>query len=45
MGPSGPDWPREYSHARNGHGLCHYPPEVREKACLREGVATTDDVR
>ena len=41
----GPDWPREYLDARNGHGLCHYPPEVREKACVREGVATTDDVR
>lgn len=44
MGPGGPEWPREYLHARNGHGLCHYPPEVREKACDREGVATTDDV-
>eukprot|EP01052_Picozoa_sp_SAG31_P064416 SAG31_NODE_23276_length_507_cov_1.137255_1_plen_73_part_10 len=27
MGPSGPGWPREYTNARNGRGLCHYPPE------------------
>ena len=45
LGPSGPDWPREYTNARNGHGLCHYPPAVRQAAAEREGYETTDDGR
>ena len=45
LGPSGPEWPREYTNARNGHGLCHYPPVVRQAAAEREGYETTDDGR
>ena len=45
LGPSGPEWPREYTNARNGHGLCHYPPAVRQAAAEREGYETTDDGR
>jgi hypothetical protein len=43
MGPSGPDWPREYTRARNKHGLCHYPPAVRAAAAEREGSVETED--
>jgi len=41
LGPDGPGWPRENLQAPNGHGLRHYPDEVRE--FYRKGSVTTED--
>ena len=43
LGPDGPAWDREHSEAPNGHGLRHYPEQVR--AAFREDAVQTTDGR
>ena len=41
LGPDGPGWPREHFEAPNGHGLRHYPDQLRD-AYKRSAEVTPD---
>jgi hypothetical protein len=41
LGPDGPGWKREHTEAPNGHGLRHYPEQVRA-AFRKDALQTTD---